>query len=157
MTSRGTAAAVLGVLATGLLAFPTRAASSAVSIETVSVEPQSPAPGALCRLSVRLKNAGTQTATNFRFQVKTGGQEQAVYKVEVYAVNVEPATSGKVDLHTFWVPPAAKGGYAVEVTLTEAQWAQVKREGQTTTTTPTGAVDGLPVSSTQTVTLAAVK
>jgi len=155
--SRGALVMSVAILGAAVPGPGALAAPPPVSIEAVTVEPQSPAPGALCRLSVKLKNAGSQTATNFRFQVKTGGQEQSVYKVEVYAVNVEAGTSGKVDLHTFWVPPAARGSYAVEVTLTEAQWAQVKREGQTTTTTPAGAVDGLPVSSTQTVTLASVK
>ncbi|HXK09913.1 MAG TPA: CARDB domain-containing protein [Vicinamibacteria bacterium] len=155
--SRGALVMSVAILGAAVPGPGALAAPPPVSIEAVTVEPQSPAPGALCRLSVKLKNAGSQTATNFRFQVKTGGQEQSVYKVEVYAVNVEAGTSGKVDLHTFWVPPAARGSYAVEVTLTEAQWAQVKREGQTTTTTPAGAIDGLPVSSTQTVTLASVK
>ena len=155
--SRGVVVTLVVAMGAAGLGLPVRAASSPVSIEAVTVEPASPAPGALCRLGVRLKNAGTQVATSFRFQVKTGGQEQAVYKVEVYAINVEPGASGTIELHSFWVPSAAKGTFAVEVTLAEAQWAQVKREGQTTTTTPTGAVEGLPVSSTHAVSLAPVK
>jgi len=155
--SRGALVTSIAILGAAVLGPGAEAASSPVSIEAVTVEPQSPAPGALCRLSVRLKNAGTQVATSFRFQIKTGGQEQAVYKVEVYAINVEPGASGTIELHSFWIPSAAKGTFPLEVTLAEAQWAQVKKEGQTTTTTPTGAVEGLPVSSTHAVSLAPVK
>jgi len=155
--SRGAVVTLVAVLGATAFGPHARAASSPVSIEAVTVEPQSPAPGALCKLGVRLKNAGTQVATSFRFQVKTGGQEQAVYKVEVYAINVEPGASGTIELHSFWIPSAARGTFPLEVTLAEAQWAQVKKEGQTTTTTPTGAVEGLPVASTQTVSLAPVK
>lgn len=145
---------VLSALGTAGLGFPAEAAGSSVSIEAVTVEPQSPAAGGLCRLSVRLKNSGTQTATYLRFQVKVDGREEALYEVESYAVNVDPGVTAIIGLHGFWSPSAPKTSFPVEVTLTEAQWAQVKREGQTVTTTPLGLVEGLPVSSTLTVSAA---
>lgn len=151
--------ALLGVLAAAAVA-PSpevRAASPLLTIEAVTVEPPSPAPGTLCRLSVRLKNSGTQTASSFRFKVKIDGREEATYANVLYAVNVEPASSGTISLYNFWSPSAVKTSFAAEVTLAEGAWADVKREGTTTTTTPLGPVPGLPVSATQSVSVAAGK
>jgi hypothetical protein len=151
--------ALLGVLAAvaPVLSPAVQAASPLVSIEAVTVEPQSPAPGTLCKLSVRLKNSGTQTASSFRFKVKIDGREEATYANVLYAINVEPASSGTIGLYNFWSPSAVKTSFPVEVTLAEAVWAQVKREGTTTTTTPAGSVPGLPTSATQSVSVAAGK
>jgi hypothetical protein len=148
---------VLAVLGWGLLGHHSDAASSLVTIEAVLVEPQNPRPDALCKLSVRLKNAGRQTTTYFRFKVKIDGQEVAIYKDHLYAVNIEPGTSGTIDLYSFWSPSDGKPSISVEVTLLEAQWAEFKREGQTFTTRPLGSVEGLPVSGTQSVRISATK
>jgi hypothetical protein len=146
----GAVVGVLGVLA-GVCGPVVQAASSPVTIEAVVVEPQSPAAGVLCRLSVRVKNAGTRAATSFRFKVSIDGREEATYANEVYAVNVDPATSGTIGLYNFWSPSPAKASFTVEVTLVEAQWAEVKREGKTTTTTPLGPVEGLPTTAVRSV------
>jgi hypothetical protein len=150
---------LLGVLAAAVVVPrpEARAASPLVSIEAVTVEPPSPAPGTLCTLSVRLKNSGTQTASSFRFKVKIDGRDEATYANVLYAVNVEPASTGTIRLNSFWSPSAVKTSFAVEVTVAEAVWAEVKREGTTTTTTPVGPVPGLPVSAAQSVSVAAGK
>jgi hypothetical protein len=140
-----------GVLAMAVYGAGVQAASSPVTIEAVTVEPPSPAPGVLCKLSVRLKNAGARTATSFRFKVKIDDREEATYANEVYAINVDAATSATIGLHNFWSPSPAKASLTVEVTLVEAQWAEVKREGKTTTTTPLGPVEGLPTTAVRSV------
>lgn len=147
----------LAILSLAVLAPQVRAANSPVSIEAVSVAPKSPGPGVLCTLEVRLKNAGTHTATDFRFRVKVDGQDVAIYGIESYAVNVGPGASNTIALHNFWSPASAKPSFAVEVTVLEGRWADVKREGDTSTTTPVGPIEGLPVSATLSVHMASAK
>lgn len=151
------AVAVLAVLSQAFLVPQALAAPPPVSIEAVSIGPPSPAPGVLCSLGIRLKNAGTHTATGFRFRVKIDGQEETVYRVELFAVNVAPGASDTIALHNFWTAAAPKTSFEVEVTLLEGEWAEVKREGNTSTTTPLGPIEGLPVSATQSVHTAAAK
>lgn len=147
----------LAIVSFAFLAPQVRAAAPPVSIEAVSVTPKAPGPGVLCTLEVRLKNAGTHTATDFRFKVKVDRQDVAIYSIESYAVNVGPGASDSIALHNFWSPASAKPGFAVEVTLLEGRWADVKREGDTSTTTPVGQIEGLPVSLTQSVHMASAK
>jgi hypothetical protein len=142
------------MISLAFLAGPARAASPPVSIEAVSVSPQNPGPGVLCTLGVRLKNAGTHTATDFRFKVKIDGQEVATYNIESFAVNVGPDASETIVLHSFWSPATATANFPVEVTVLEGRWADVKREGNTSTTTPIGPIEGLPVSAMQSIRIA---
>jgi hypothetical protein len=148
-----------GLAIISLAFFPAqaRAASPPLSIEAVTVSPQSPGPGVLCTLGVRLKNAGTHTATDFRFKIKIDGQEVATYNIESFAVNVGPGASDTIVLHSFWSPATATANLPVEVTVLEGRWADVKREGNTSTTTPIGPIEGLPVSVTQSVHMASTK
>jgi hypothetical protein len=141
----------LALVSLALLAPQAHAASSPVSIEAVSVTPQKPGPGVLCTLGVRLKNSGTHIATDFRFSVKIDGQDVATYKVESFAQNVAPGASDTIALHNFWTPTAPKASVTVEVSVLEGRWADVKQEGNTSTTTPVGPIEGLPVSATQSV------
>ncbi len=150
-------AIVLGILAPAIVAQRSEAASPLVTVEAILVQPQSPPPDALCKLGVKLKNAGSQTASYFRFKVKIDGQDVAIYKDQLYVVNVEPKTSGTIDLYSFWTPAGNKASFSIEVTLVEAQWVEVKRQGDTVTTTAVGPVEGLPVSATETVRMSASK
>jgi hypothetical protein len=152
-----TSARRLAVISLVFLATQAGAVSSAVSIEAVAVSPQSPGPDVLCTLGVRLKNAGTHAATDFRFKVKIDGQEVATYNRESYAVNVAPGASDTIALHSFWSPATATAKLTVEVTVLEGRWADAKREGDTFTTTPIGPIEGLPVSATQLVNMASTK
>lgn len=130
------------------------AAAADVTVASVVVEPARPAPSTLCRLKVALKNGGSQTASNFKFDVKIGGQDVAVYKPQTYAVNIDAGKTDEIALYNFYSPQAPKP-FDVQVTLLAAQWVQVKKEGNTTTTTPSGPVTGLPTSGSVTVKMAA--
>ena len=138
------------LLALAASALASRAAAASVTVDTIVVEPPSPGPSALCPLKVRLKNGGTQAASNFAFSVTIDGTDVSTYKAHTFAMNIDAGATAEIDLYSFWTPAAAKP-FDVRVTLTEAQWVQVKREGTTTTTTPTGPVPGLPTSATLTV------
>ena len=140
--------AVLVALAASSLATEAKAAN--VALAAILVEPASPGPGALCRLKVRLKNGGTQTASLFAFSVTINGEEVSTYKAHTFANSIGADATGEIDLHNFWTPSAPKA-FDVRITLTEAQWVQVKKEGTTTTTAPAGPVPGLPTSATLTV------
>ena len=69
-----------------------------------------------------------------------------LYKSHAYMVNIDPGTVGELELQNFYSPASPKA-FTVQVTLVEAQWVQVKKEGTSTTTTPSGPVAGLPVSA----------
>ena len=49
-------------------------------------------------------------------------------------------------LNNFYSPPEARA-FEVQVTLVEAQWVEVKKEGRNSTSTPSGAVAGLPTGA----------
>jgi len=126
------------------------AGAADVAVAAVIVEPASPGVSAICGLRVRLKNSGTGAISNFRFAVKVDGQDVTLYKTHSYAVNIDAGKTDELALYNFHSPAAAKA-FDVQVTLLEAEWVQVKREGTTTTTTPTGSVTGLPVAGSLTV------
>jgi hypothetical protein len=138
----------LPALLAGALLAP--AGAPEVRVDAILVHPASPAPAALCELKVRLKNAGSRTASYFRFNVKIDGQEVPVYKLYDYAVEIAPGTTAELALNNFYSPPQAKT-FEIQVTLTEAQWVEVKKDGKNSTTTPAGAVAGLPTGATWSV------
>jgi hypothetical protein len=110
------------------------------------VKPASPGPSTLCELKVRLKNAGSRPVSFFSFNVKIDGQEVPTYKTSTYAVNIEPGTTGELALFNFDSPPEARA-FDVQVTLVEAQWVEVKKQGSSSTTPPSGPVAGLPTGA----------
>ena len=55
-------------------------------------------------------------------------------------------TTGELALNNFYSPPEARA-FEVQVTLVEAQWVEVKKEGSSSTTTPSGPVAGLPTGA----------
>lgn len=65
-------------------------------------------------------------------------------------LNIDPGKTGELELYSFYSPPAPKP-FTVQVALVEAQWVQVTREGTSSTTTPMGAVAGLPTGASLTV------
>jgi hypothetical protein len=153
MLRRRRAMAGSAALILALLPGSSPAAPAPVSIEAVAVSPSKPGPGALCGLRVTLKNAGTHTATDFRFKVKVNGEEVSVYGGETFAEGIAPGASETITIHSFWTPTAAKSSLTIEVSVIAGRWADVKSEGATTTTTPIGPIEGLPVSATQMVPL----
>lgn len=132
------------------------ATAADVGVDAVIVSPTSPGPSSICTLKVRVKNGGAQAASNFRFKVKVDGQDLGLYDRQTFAVNVEAGKSDELALYNFYSPAAPKS-FDVQVTLVEAQWVQVKKDGANTTTTPTGPVGGLPSAATLSVKMPAGK
>jgi len=127
-------------------AFVSRVDAADVRVAAIEVKPATPGPSALCELKVRLKDTGRRSASFFRFNVKINGQDVPEYKMYTYAVNIDPGTAGEVALNNFYSPAGTKA-FEVEVTLVEAQWVEVKKDGTSTTTTPSGTVAGLPTGT----------
>lgn len=133
-----------------------------LSIEAVTVEPASPAPDTLCKLRVTIRNGGTRKASAFEIGVRINGQELPAYKSRLYLQPIEPGATGEIRLFNFWSTetgrPAPKDGkLAVEVTLTRASWVEKESKDGAEVWTPAGAVEGLPVSKTVTLTMAKAK
>lgn len=129
-----------------------------LTLEAVAVDPASPGPDTLCRLSVKVRNSGEKTASALGFQVKVDGHELPVYRNELFFRPVAPAATADIRLHNFWSnetgrPFPAGGRMTVEVTLTEARWMDVKTENGAEVWTVSGPVEGLPVSKSATLTL----
>ncbi|HYO14918.1 MAG TPA: CARDB domain-containing protein [Thermoanaerobaculia bacterium] len=130
-----------------------------LSVEAVKVEPSSPAPDTLCRLSITLRNAGARKASAFEIAVRINGQELPAYKSRLYLQPIEPGATGEIRLFNFWSsetgrPAPPDGKLAVEVTLTRAAWVEKETKDGAETWTPAGTVEGLPVSKTVTLTMA---
>ena len=124
-------------------AFVSAADPADVRPDAILITPTSPGPSARCDLRVRLKNAGRRSVSYFRFNVKIDGQDVPEYKLYTHVANIDPGTTGKLTFNNFYSPPQARA-FEVQVTLVEAQWVEVKKDGTDTTTTPSGAVAGLP-------------
>ena len=133
-----------------------------LTLEAVKVDPASPGPDTLCRLSVTLRNTGgegSKTASALGFRVKVDGRELPVYKNELFFRPVAAGATADVRLHNFWSnetgrPFPTNGRMTVEVTLAEARWMDVKTENGAEVWTAAGPVEGLPVSKSITLTLA---
>jgi len=130
--------------------FITQAYAADVSVDAILVGPASPSPSTLCTLKARLKNGGARTVSYFGFRVEIDGQDTPLYKMQTYVMDIDAGKTGEVELYNFYSPPAPKP-FTVRVTLVEAQWVQVKRDGTSTVTTPLGPVAGLPTSYSLTV------
>lgn len=149
---------VLLLTATFVLAQETKPAPG-LTLEAVKVDPASPGPDKLCKLSVTIKNAGAKTASALGFRVKVDGKELMVYNTELFFRPLPAGSTTEVKLHNFWSsetgrPFPTNGRMTVEVTLTEARWMDVKTENGAEVWTPAGAVEGLPVTKSVTLTLA---
>jgi hypothetical protein len=153
---------ILVLAAAGLPAQQGDKAPPPLSIEAVKVEPASPAPDTLCRLSVTVRNAGTRRASAFEIAVRINGQELPAYKSRLYLQPIEPGATGEIRLFNFWSsetgrPAPQDGKLAVEVTLTRAAWVEKETKDGAEIWTPAGAVEGLPVSKTANLTMAKAK
>ena len=136
--------------------FVSRAEAADVHVEAIMVQPASPGPSTLCEFKVRLKNAGSRPVSYFRFNVKIDGQDVPAYKLYTHVFNIEPGKTGKLALNNFYSPPEARA-FEVQVTLVEAQWVEVKKEGTSSTTTPSGPMAGLPTGASLSVKMSSSK
>lgn len=122
-----------------------------IIIESVLVEPSSPGPDTLCKLTVKLANGGDRTASQLDFKVQINGQELPVYANQLFMFPVPAGESVDVPLYNFWStetsrPLPADGKLDIEVTLAAAQWMEIKLEEDVEVWRPLGAVEGLPTS-----------
>ena len=141
-----------------LLLSGAKASDPGLALEAVKVDPASPGPDTLCRLSVTLRSSGAKTASALAFRVKVDGRELPVYRNELFFRPVAAGATAEVRLHNFWSnetgrPFPTNGKMTVEVTLAEAQWMDVKTENGAEVWTAVGPVEGLPVSKSVTLTL----
>lgn len=121
-----------------------------VTIEAVIVEPEKPGPETLCRLQVRLKNAGDRVASQLGFGVEINGQELPVYANQLFYYALEPGATTVMPLYNFWTtetsrPAPADGKLTVTVTLKEAEWMDISVDEEGVETwKPLGPVEELP-------------
>lgn len=129
-----------------------------LTVEALIVEPATPGPDTLCKLKVRLANAGDRTVSQLDFNVKINGQDLPVYKNQLFMFPVSPGESAEIPLYNFWStetsrPMPANGKLVIEVTLVAAQWMEIKDEEGVEVWRPLGPVEGLPASETQTLSM----
>ena len=96
--------------------------ASSLTVEAVTVEPASPGPDTLCKLTVKVANGGDRTASQLDFQVKINGQELPVYRNQLFMFPVSAGETVDIPLYNFWStetsrPAPADGKLAIEVTL----------------------------------------
>lgn len=138
----------------------TAAAAPLLTIAAITVEPQKPAADTLCRLRVKIANAGDKIASRLAFGVSLNGQDLGVYGNQVFMYPVEPGSTAEISLYNFWTTETgrempADGKLRVEVTLKEAAWTKVAtetdEEGEIEVWSPIGPVENLPTSASLTL------
>ena len=127
-----------------------------LSLESVRIEPASPGPETLCRLSVTVRSSGERPASALQFTVKLNGRDLAAYKDRMYMQPIEPGAVRELRLFNFWSteagrPAPADGKLTLQVTLAGAAWMQKEMKDGAEVWTPAGPVDGLPVTKSITV------
>jgi CARDB len=130
-----------------------------LTLESVRVEPASPAPDTLCRLSVTIRNSGDRPASALELAVKLNGRELPAYKGRLYLQAVEPGTTREIRLFNFWStepgrPAPADGKLTVEVTLARAAWMRKETKDGAEVWTAAGPVEGLPAARSVTLQMA---
>ena len=131
-----------------------------VTIESIAVDPASPGPDTLCKLTVTLKNAGDKTASQFGFRVSINGQDLPVYGNQLFMYPLPAGTTDALQLYTFWStetsrPVPASGTFEIEVSLTESRWFEIADDEEGVEVwTPQGDVPGLPSSKSVTLPMA---
>lgn len=133
---------------------------SLLAIEAIEVDPPQPGPETLCRLKVRLRNNGQQTASDFAFQVALNGQALSVYSNQSWVANLAPGKDTEVQLYNFWTSesdrPAPKDGrLVVEVRLKAARWLDTNEKGLASR--PAKDVDPLPAPRSVTLSVSTKK
>lgn len=123
-----------------------------VTVEKVSVEPGSPGPESLVRLTVTLVNGAERPVTAFGFDVEVAGQRLPVYDNQLFLKELGAGETVELPLYNFWTsetgrPAPANGKLPVEVTLREARWLKLGEEEGTEVWTLEEPVEGLPSSS----------
>jgi hypothetical protein len=132
--------------------------SSSLAIEQIVVEPAEPGPDTLCKLHVKIRNDGSEVASQFGFTVTINDQDLHVYGNQLFMYAVEPGSSLEIPLYNFWTtetsrPMPADGKLNLSISLDEAQWMKIEMVEEVETWTPLGSVEDLPVESAITLSL----
>lgn len=134
------------------------AAAAPITIESVQVDPATPAADTLCKLTVTLANHGEETASQLGFRVELNGQSLVVYDNQLFMYPVGPGESTEIPLYNFWTTETSRptmpadGTYEVKVTLREAQWTDISTDEEGVEVwKPLGPVEGLPTSASLTL------
>jgi hypothetical protein len=166
LSSIAIAAIVAIVLASApLAAQETAEAPGKLTLTSIDVQPAQPGPDTLCKLTVKVRNAGDRDASQLGFAVKLNNQDLTVYGNQLFMYPVPAGGELDIPLYNFWTTETSRptmpadGKYRVEVSLLEAQWMdihtvteKVERAGEMVDEdvevwTPLGPVEGLPVST----------
>ena len=140
----------------GAMAQEAQKVAPEVTIEAILVEPAKPAADTLCRLSVELKNNGSQVASQLGFKVVINGTEIPVYSNQLFMFPLPAGETTKLALYNFWStetsrPMPKDGKLKLEVTLLEAQRTKIEMVEGVEIWTPLGEVPGLPSSASLTL------
>lgn len=128
MFVRSLVAALLVMPAVAAAQAPTGAsAASPLRITAVDIQPAVAAPDTLHRLKVRIRNDGSEPASELTFQVTVSGQRLAVYLNHTFLNTLQPGKETEVALYNFWSSEAGRpfpkdGRLVAEVQLTGARW-----------------------------------
>jgi len=131
-----------------------------LEIEALGVEPGSPGPETLCRLSITIANRGSEPATALEIVVRIGGQELEVYRRQLFMDLLPPGESTEVRLFNFWSsesgrPAPADGKLELEVEIAGASRVELETaEDGTEIWTLGEALEGLPSSKKTVISLA---
>lgn len=126
-----------------------------LTIESLTVTPETPGVGTLVQLRVGIANRGDQIASQLAFRVEINGDPLRVYGNQIFMQALRPGETSEVRLYNFWTtetfrPLAKDRKLRLEVVLEEAHWyriADVEEEGETIEEwTPLEPVPGLPSS-----------
>lgn len=120
-----------------------------LTLTGIEVEPSSPGPETLCRLTVEVTNRGDDAASALVFTVTVAGQELPVYEKQVFLKAVPPGETVELALYNFWSgetgrPAPSDGELPVEVTLREARWIEISEEDGAEVWSLEGPVEHLP-------------
>src|SRR5467141_2422315 len=101
---------VLGLLALGSTQAPQTPADrptlsadrSLLKIVAGDVQPANPGPDTLCKLRVRFRNSGTESASDLSFQVTVNGKLLGNFINHTFRSTVEAGKETDVPLFNFW-------------------------------------------------------
>jgi hypothetical protein len=141
---------VLGMLALG----SAQADRSPLTIVAVEVQPANPGPDTLCKLRVRFRNSGKESASDLSFQVTVNGKRLGNFINHTFRIALDAGKDTEVPLFNFWSseysrPYPSDGRLIVEVRLMGARWVA---PGSTNAATLAGPVQPLPAPFSVTLT-----
>ena len=84
------------------LAQDSESQSPQITVESITIEPSSPAADTLCKLKVTLKNHGSEIASQLDFKVRINDQALPVYRNQIFMFPVPAGETAEIKLYNFW-------------------------------------------------------